>query len=416
MSEWYYAKNDEQHGPVAIEVLVDLYRRGEINGDSLIWCEGMPDWQPLARHRQALGLASAPIAPSSAPPPPPAPPPSTAAAVGEPTPSRASSSATGAQRPQASPYAPPTAAPPAQHAGASAAGHVVQAGFLRRWAALIVDSLILGAALVTVTLIIAIPTGLFSASSPESASIVQIIYYGFYLLAAPIYYAGQESSAAQATLGKRIIGIKVVDRDGGQLSFMHALGRWFAASLSYLTMYIGFLMAAFTEKKQALHDLIAGTYVVDRWAYTDRPELQKSGATGCLVIGLVLLLPLIAVIGILAAIAIPAYQDYTQRVHVSQVIADVAPVKIAIEEFHASNDRCPNDWDELQMSAPDSNYVSETLVGYNAESQCVIQVTFDAVGTDLQTIGKRLWMVRADTGSWKCSSELDNRYLPVTCR
>ena len=55
------------------------------------------------------------------------------------------------------------------------------------------------------------------------------------------------------------------------------------ASLSYLTLYIGFLMAAFTERKQALHDMVAGTLVVDRWAYTEHPELQRRGLGGCVI-------------------------------------------------------------------------------------------------------------------------------------
>ena len=85
--------------------------------------------------------------------------------------------------------------------------------------------------------------------------------------------------------------------------------------MSYLTFYIGFFFAGWTERKQALHDFVAGTLVVDRWAFTDQPEKQQRQLHGCAVAFLVVmaLFAIIAVIGILAAIAIPAYQDYVQR-------------------------------------------------------------------------------------------------------
>ena len=76
-----------------------------------------------------------------------------------------------------------------------------------------------------------------------------------------LYYALQESSAAQATLGKRAVGIVVTDMDGNRISFGRATGRTFSRILSRMILYIGFIMAAFTDRKQALHDMIAGTLV-----------------------------------------------------------------------------------------------------------------------------------------------------------
>jgi uncharacterized RDD family membrane protein YckC len=79
-----------------------------------------------------------------------------------------------------------------------------------------------------------------------------------------LYFAGMESSAGQATLGKRALGIKVTDMSGNRITFGKATGRFFGKILSSLILLIGFLMAAFTQKKQALHDLLAGTLVVNR--------------------------------------------------------------------------------------------------------------------------------------------------------
>ncbi len=78
------------------------------------------------------------------------------------------------------------------------------------------------------------------------------------------YFAYMESSENQATIGKMIMGIKVTDLDGCRISFATATGRYFSKILSSIILMIVYIMAAFTEKKQALHDMIAGTLVVEK--------------------------------------------------------------------------------------------------------------------------------------------------------
>jgi len=78
-----------------------------------------------------------------------------------------------------------------------------------------------------------------------------------------LYWALSESSSLQATPGKVMAGIRVVDMDGRRLTFGRATGRFLARLLSHVIPFgVGFLMAGFTPRKQALHDLIAGTLVV----------------------------------------------------------------------------------------------------------------------------------------------------------
>ncbi|MEH7514257.1 RDD family protein [Gottfriedia acidiceleris] len=77
------------------------------------------------------------------------------------------------------------------------------------------------------------------------------------------YFAIFESSSHQATLGKRIIGLKVTDQKGEKISFGRASGRHFAKIISSI-LFIGFIVAGFTKKKQALHDLIVSTLVVKK--------------------------------------------------------------------------------------------------------------------------------------------------------
>ena len=78
-----------------------------------------------------------------------------------------------------------------------------------------------------------------------------------------LYFALQESSRHQATLGKRLLRIYVTNSAEEQLTFIQATIRYFSKYLSSI-LFIGFIMAAFTKNKQALHDLIADTLVVNR--------------------------------------------------------------------------------------------------------------------------------------------------------
>jgi uncharacterized RDD family membrane protein YckC len=73
-----------------------------------------------------------------------------------------------------------------------------------------------------------------------------------------------ESSKIQATVGKMLLGMKVTGYNGKRISFLKATGRHFAKYLSAAILGIGYLMIAFTRKKQGLHDMLAQTYVVKK--------------------------------------------------------------------------------------------------------------------------------------------------------
>lgn len=82
------------------------------------------------------------------------------------------------------------------------------------------------------------------------------------------YFAFMQSSRWQATLGKMALGLKVTDVQGNRISFARASGRFFSKAIISGICLVGYIMAAFTERKQALHDMIAGTRVV----YAPREE------------------------------------------------------------------------------------------------------------------------------------------------
>lgn len=77
-----------------------------------------------------------------------------------------------------------------------------------------------------------------------------------------LYFSILESSTKQATLGKRLLGLKVVDLQGNRISHRRATGRFLGKFLSCFFFYLGYLVQPFTQRKQAWHDSLAGTLVV----------------------------------------------------------------------------------------------------------------------------------------------------------
>jgi uncharacterized RDD family membrane protein YckC len=153
--------------------------------------------------------------------------------------------------------------------------NVSYAGFWKRFIAYLIDDIILGVAGLAVILFVGALFGLslFSLLSDDAESTVALIVaaasaIGLAILALMavgwLYYAMMESSSNQGTLGKMAIGIKVTDLEGNRISFGKATGRYFGKIVSGMILYIGFIMAGFTERKQALHDIMAGCLVVNK--------------------------------------------------------------------------------------------------------------------------------------------------------
>jgi uncharacterized RDD family membrane protein YckC len=152
---------------------------------------------------------------------------------------------------------------------ATASGSYVQhAGFWLRFVAYLIDSLIVGAGTVAVYIVFGIVGALLdnaagsSSSRGVGSSIASALAYAIAVAGGWLYFSLQESSARQATLGKRAISIKVTDLEGRRVSFGRATARYFSKILSGLICDVGFIMAGFTARKQGLHDMIASTLVV----------------------------------------------------------------------------------------------------------------------------------------------------------
>ncbi|HPX05916.1 MAG TPA: RDD family protein [Tenuifilaceae bacterium] len=155
------------------------------------------------------------------------------------------------------------------------------AGFWLRVAAYLIDSLVMsaGGLLIAIPVIIGIvgfAVGLEGVENPEDflesgrwmyvGGIIGLILLASLLglVMGWLYYALMESSKYGGTLGKIAVGIKVVDMNGNKVTFGKATGRYFSRIVTNMTLFVGYIMAGFTEKKQALHDIIAGCLVITR--------------------------------------------------------------------------------------------------------------------------------------------------------
>ena len=153
------------------------------------------------------------------------------------------------------------------------------AGFWKRFVAYIIDSIIISVAsgILLIPFLAVIGLGIFSMHDSDlsydtdtAVGLIIAMIAGYLVLVAGIaiagwlYFALMESSSQQGTLGKMALGIKVTDMVGSRISFGRATGRYFAKFVSSLTLGVGYIMAGFTQQKQALHDIIAGCLVVNK--------------------------------------------------------------------------------------------------------------------------------------------------------
>ena len=138
-------------------------------------------------------------------------------------------------------------------------------GFWIRFVAVVIDAIIINVVVWPVAAMLGLAIGLAGGaiSMPTiGVHVVNlIVVWTLSGLASWLYEAMMESSAKQATLGKMALGLKVTDLEGRRISFARATGRHFSKMISGAILAIGFIMAGFTERKQALHDMIAGTLV-----------------------------------------------------------------------------------------------------------------------------------------------------------
>lgn len=278
------------------------------------------------------------------------------------------------------------------------------AGFWKRFAAAILDSALL-------MLVLIVMVGVSPEGSDKPLSLA-----GFLLVW--LYFAFMERSPKQATLGKMVLGIKVVDLQGNRISFWRATGRFFGKYISNFTVGIGYVMVAFTNRKQALHDMIASCLVVNK-AVIPSDLQQASPTTGMstgVIVGLVIVVSLFVmmIIGIFAAIFTPAYQDYTVRVKVSKSLSLGIEYKQKVVDYVSQYNRWPSSNADIGIAQQvDTTNVANVSIGKNG----VVVITY---ANDPKLNGKSVILIPSINGDsilWECRGiDIENKFLPPACR
>lgn len=232
---WYVGRNGTRTGPFAPTQLREMAATGQLQPGDLLWREGMANWVQ-ASTVSGLFAAQRPLPPSPVP--------------------------------AVNPYAAP-AVGDFQAYSTSAGGPVQYAEYLPRVGAALLDGVFIGLMGCIPALGIGIVIGAMSAGGDADAQQAAGVFANccsqiISQVISAVYYVVLESSQKQGTWGKQIVGIKVVDMQGNRLTFGRALGRYFARFITALTCGIGFLMPLWTEKKQTLHDMIAGCLAVKK--------------------------------------------------------------------------------------------------------------------------------------------------------
>ena len=229
--KWHYSHDGTQQGPVTEDEIKGMISAGSVKPSDLVWCDGMAGWEPVSSVAELMPQA-----------------PAETAAPSHAAPSQAEDSQAAA-----------AASMSAYVEDSTLSQAVVYSGFWRRVAASLIDSVILS----VVGFILGMVLGLAMVSGgTDDTEVVELTGNVVGLFLGWLYYALMESSSKQATIGKMVMGIKVTDLEGNQISFARASGRHFGKIISSLILAIGYLMMLWTEKKQTLHDKMAGCLVV----------------------------------------------------------------------------------------------------------------------------------------------------------
>jgi uncharacterized RDD family membrane protein YckC len=221
----YYGIEGERYGPVDRETLISLIERGHLRAQDFLWDESREEWVALAdipalATHLVVGQQSLPVA----------------------------------------------ARLPFAGFGPRLAAHLCDALFLLppalAWSALVASYVGIDPSLLDIDALRADPWSAANRSTTIELLKANAWFYGGLTLIEWLYRAGLESSPFRGTLGKRLFGLTVVDARGERIGFGRATARHFAKLLSWLPLGLGFLAILLQQKRQGLHDQLAGTFVL----------------------------------------------------------------------------------------------------------------------------------------------------------
>jgi uncharacterized RDD family membrane protein YckC len=259
--QWYHATDGQRQGPVPQVEFERLARDGVIKADTLVWCQGMVDWQPYATVVQGA------TAPGSAP-----------ASISPADDGTEVCAVSGKRYPKREMIQYEDKWISAEHRdeffqrlreGVAQPRELRYGTFGQRFCAKFVDGLALGAMGVVINMTVAFiiigsPNYFGNAlrvAGPGKTMLFQAVSIPFGMVFG-LTYAWFFISRYDATPGKMALGLKLIRSDGSRLSNGRIIGRFFSEYISLMTIYIGYIMAGFDQEKRALHDRICDTRVI----------------------------------------------------------------------------------------------------------------------------------------------------------
>ncbi len=240
---WYYADGTQQQGPVSEADFAQLVQAGKVTDQTMVWREGMADWQPYGNVKATTAV--------------------------EPSGSVVCSECGKMFSPddviRYGDRAVCAACKPAftqklKEGATTDVGTMDYASFWTRFAAKFLDGIIMQVVNFVLGMVIGLAMAATAKSPEGQAAMLVVIYVVSFLL--DIAYKAFFIGAFGATPGKMAVKIKVVNPDGSRVSYPKAIGRALAEYLSAVICLIGYIMAAFDEEKRSLHDRICSTRVV----------------------------------------------------------------------------------------------------------------------------------------------------------
>jgi uncharacterized RDD family membrane protein YckC len=206
----------------------------------------------------------------------------------------------------------------------------VYASFGRRYAAATLDLLLVAVPLLVVGILLTSALGV--TIDDQADRVWESILAAFCLITLFwIYNALLISGSYRSTWGMRALMLQTVDAHSlAQIDFTTATRRYFASLLSALVFFIGYLIQPFTKRRQALHDMMAGTVV-----------LTTGKASVPLVAILTVLGIAVPAAGAAAVIALPAYQDYAVETEIAEAVKIADAAKTAVEAYYRANRAVP---------------------------------------------------------------------------
>lgn len=242
--EWYYANGGQRVGPVTAAAFEGLVRDSVVRGDTLVWTQGMAEWQPWSQLEPATGVCAA-------------------------------SNGRFLQRDMVTHEGRLISAEQKDtyfqrlREGVAQPGQMVYGGFWIRFVAKFLDGLLMWVVNTAANLALSFLFFGRLIFEPNASDVDQagtlIAFQGVTFLVnltTGLLYAWFFISRYSATPGKMALGLKIVCADGSPLGHGRIIGRYFAEILSGLILGIGYIMAAFDDEKRTLHDRICDTRVI----------------------------------------------------------------------------------------------------------------------------------------------------------